>query len=86
MTLPEAFKLFYLANNGQKDDGDGLVPAKDILDGDFYMMPLSEILSDWRMMNELVEVGEFDNSRVRSALAEIGKHARNLSGFGTHHR
>ena len=66
VTLPEAFKLFYLANNGQKDDGDGLVPAKDILDGDFYMMPLSEILSDWRMMNELVEVGEFDNSRVRS--------------------
>ena len=35
VTLPEAFKAFYLANNGQRDDGDGLVPAEDILDGEF---------------------------------------------------
>lgn len=66
VTLPDAFKAFYLANNGQRDDGDGLVPAEDDFDGDFYMMPLSEILSDWRMMNELLEIGEFEDRRVRS--------------------
>jgi cell wall assembly regulator SMI1 len=66
--LPEAFKAFYLVNNGQRDDAEGLVPAEGILHGDFYMMPLSEILSDWKMMNELLDIGEFEGeqSRVRS--------------------
>ena len=62
--LPEAFKAFYLVNNGQRDDAEGLVPAEGILHGDFYMMPLSEILSDWKMMNELLDIGEFDNGCV----------------------
>jgi cell wall assembly regulator SMI1 len=67
--LPEAFRAFYLANDGQSDDEDGLVPAEDQDFGaDFFMMPLEEVIGDWEMMNELVEMGEFegDNKRVRS--------------------
>jgi cell wall assembly regulator SMI1 len=59
VTLPEDFKLSYRRHNEAED----LFPETDI---SYSLIPTTQILSDWKMLNGLVESGDFDNRKATS--------------------
>lgn len=57
--LPNDFKESCLLHDGQKDEAD-LIPDGY---GTFYLLPLSQIPQEWKMMNDLARRGEFRDFR-----------------------
>lgn len=59
--LPDDFKASYLIHNGMKDGEQAFVP-EEWLNEPYYLMPLEQILQEWKMMKELVDIGEFSSN------------------------
>jgi|SRR5579875_965111 len=64
--LPKSFTDFYSANDGQRNSKMRLVPPEDFLEDGYYVLPIQEIIQDWKMLRKLVEQGEFEGRRVTS--------------------
>jgi cell wall assembly regulator SMI1 len=64
--LPDSIKAVYLANNGQKDSSNPLIPTEDALADGYSLMPIHDILSDWSMLNGLLTDGEFEGRKAAS--------------------
>jgi cell wall assembly regulator SMI1 len=62
-TLPDEFKEFYLANDGQKS---GTAAIAVLEDADYNLIPLKEIENVWLMQKSLLEQGEFKGLRGNS--------------------
>jgi cell wall assembly regulator SMI1 len=52
----------YLAHNGSDDAG--FFPKGDV---GYVLLPLSELVSDWKMWKELLEGGEFEGEKARGS-------------------
>src|SRR5262249_39455642 len=59
--LPEELRESYLLHNG----GGQIFPNPD--DISFYLMPLNEVIQDWKAQKQLREAGDFDDSKATSA-------------------
>lgn len=64
VTLPADLRFTLLRHDGQKDGADGLFPEDHIEDmsGEFLLMSVAEIESEWKMWKELNDGGEFAGS------------------------
>lgn len=61
LRLPEELRESYALHDGA---GQIFPNAMDI---SFYLLPLSELTEDWKCQKQLLEGGDFDHSRARSA-------------------
>jgi cell wall assembly regulator SMI1 len=59
VTLPADFRASYLLVNGQKDEGEGLIPAEDPSDEGYDLVPLPAILGEWQSWVSLLDINEF---------------------------
>lgn len=59
--LPADLRSTLLLHDGQKDDGDGIIPEDFVEEwgGEFLLMPVAEIATAWAMWKELTDCGEF---------------------------
>jgi cell wall assembly regulator SMI1/ankyrin repeat protein len=63
VSLPKEFKTFLLSNDGQKDGSDGLIALDD---GEYCLLALKQIAADWKMLKDLVDLGEFKGKKGNS--------------------
>jgi cell wall assembly regulator SMI1 len=61
LRFPEELRESYALHNG----GGQIFP--NLLDISFYLMPLAEVVQDWKSQKQLLEGGDFDHGRARSA-------------------
>lgn len=60
VTLPAEVRESYLTHNGQTDDADEIVPAKDEWGEGYRLLPLAEVTPEWEQWKELLDSGEFE--------------------------
>lgn len=63
--LPSDFKESYQLHNGQKE-GD-LIPPPNNNDSGYILLPLKDILNEWKMWKGLIDKGEFANDESNPA-------------------
>ena len=67
LTLPDDFVASILIHDGQKSNAEhGLFPAPggDLTEPSYTLFPLASIASEWAMMKELLETGNFEGARL----------------------
>ena len=73
-TLPEDFVASVLIHDGQKAETEhGLFPAPggDITEPSYNLFPLVGIATEWAMMKELLDTGNFEGARLPKAARGI---------------